>query len=84
MTVSGYKFFDANDNGVKDSEPVLDRWEIELYKDGSFYGSDTTGTIDEGYYEILIMDPGIYTVTENLLADFWIRTNVRARAPRLL
>lgn len=73
MTVSGYKFFDADGNGEYDTgEPDLQYWDIELYKDGALYGDDTTD--ETGYYEIQIKNPGIYTVKEILIADWWERT----------
>lgn len=71
-SLSGYKFFDAGGDGVNDDEPGLENWRIELYKDGSLYGEDTTDA--SGYYEIQIKDPGIYTATEVLLAPWWERT----------
>lgn len=61
-TISGMKFFDGDGDGINDCEPGLQYWEIELYKDGSVYGPDTTDEF--GCYSIEIKDPGIYLIKE--------------------
>lgn len=73
--VSGVKFFDGDNDGVKHtSEPGLEYWTIELYDYTDTKIGETT-TDEDGYYEFTIKHPGTYTVKEVLLEEWWTRTN---------
>ncbi len=73
FTISGYKYFDENENGEVDTdEEGIDDWEFELYYDGTLV--DTTTTDVDGYYEFVVtldgeMDPALYEVREVMPAD---------------
>jgi hypothetical protein len=74
LTISGYKFFDANGNGLKDpGEPGLQNWVIKLDKGSTQYLSPVT-TGANGYYKFTIKDPGTYTVFETQKSPMWIAT----------
>jgi len=76
-TVSGYKFWDINGNGVRDpDEPGLNGWDIKLEDaQGNDVGSAITGDGDwlAGYYEFTGIDAGTYTVRE-VMQDGWRAT----------
>jgi hypothetical protein len=72
--IKGYKFLDADESGDKhSSEPGLEHWTISLYDSDTKI--DETTTNEFGYYEFDIKFPGIYTVKETLIANWWMRTN---------
>jgi hypothetical protein len=73
LTVSGYKFFDAEGNGYRDEgEPGLENWVIKLDTDVQYLPSVTTDV--DGYYAFTIKDPGTYTVSETHKPPMWLCT----------
>lgn len=71
--VSGFKFLDANCNGVQEStENLGDGWTITLF-DALGTPVATTTTDASGYYFFNITTPGTYTVEETPSAP-WIQT----------
>ncbi|WP_158102664.1 SdrD B-like domain-containing protein [Lentzea kentuckyensis] len=80
--ISGYKYHDANRNGVRDAgEPGLAGWTVTLHRDRSDAGEPigpvtTTTTDGNGYYQFPLKNrlPGDYAVTEENRTD-WTRTS---------
>ncbi len=69
--VDGVKYFDENENGVRDEgEPTLSGWEIEL-SDGENVMS--TVTDDNGFYSFTFDQPGEWTVSE-IQQEGWVQT----------
>ena len=75
--IHGTKFHDLNGNGVRDGgEPALGGWEIYIdvnENDQHDTGEPNTITDSSGYYGLLELDAGTYTVAEVLQAD-WDQT----------
>ncbi len=68
MSISGVKFEDVNNNGVKDAgELGLPNWQIKLN------GSITDTTESDGNYKFLNLAAGTYSVTE-VLQSGWTQT----------
>jgi len=71
--ICGYKFYDANANGVWDAgEPVVVGFKIELYTGDTLLATAYTG--DDGSYCFDDLDAGTYTVKEVLPSGSWINT----------
>ena len=72
--ICGYKFYDANANGVWDGgEPPVAGFKIELYDQfGNLLA--TTFTAADGSYCFDWLDAGTYTVKEVLPSSSWIPT----------
>ncbi|MDI6804396.1 MAG: M20/M25/M40 family metallo-hydrolase [Bacteroidota bacterium] len=71
-TVSGLKFWDRNNNGVKDlTEVGLENWEIKL--NGAGTGTRTTMTNSAGEFSFFDVFADYYTLTETVKPD-WIQT----------
>ncbi len=71
-SIAGFKFNDANDNGVFDEgEVLLSGWEIDL-TDGSTTVATTT-TDQTGNYNFSSLVSGVYNVME-VMQSGWIRT----------
>lgn len=69
-TISGQKFYDENQNGVKDpGEPGLPDWVI--FANGTV--NDVAFTDSEGNYAFYGLPPGSYTVSEQLV-NGWTQT----------
>jgi len=69
-SIEGYKFEDANGNGVKDEgDPVLPGWVI--YLEGAV--EESTMTDETGKYVFGNLSPGTYVVSENK-KDGWVQT----------
>ncbi|MBI4547216.1 MAG: M36 family metallopeptidase [Ignavibacteriae bacterium] len=67
-SITGYKFFDADTNGVYDpGEASLYGWEIKIQ------GPRNDSTITYGYYSFSDLPPGTYTITEELMLG-WRQT----------
>jgi len=72
LYVSGYKYLDANKDGKRDpGEQGLQDFTIRVYNETQLYGSAVTSPA--GYYQLLIRDPGNYTVNEVQKTD-WKQT----------
>ncbi|MEM3546880.1 MAG: SdrD B-like domain-containing protein [Candidatus Bathyarchaeia archaeon] len=72
-TISGFKFYDANSNGVWDEdEPAVGGFKIELY-DMDWKLLDTVFTGENGKYCFEGLDAGTYIVKE-VLPSNWINT----------
>ena len=66
--ISGQKFYDLNNNGVRDpGEPALQGWTVHLSN-----GANAVTDIN-GYYYFLNLVPGTYTVTE-VAQSGWTQT----------
>jgi hypothetical protein len=75
--ISGHKWYDANGNGMKDSnENYVDGVEIQLWKNGVMIAK--TYTANGGYYEFTDLYPGEYVIKEVLPANgvdyIWVQT----------
>lgn len=63
-TITGYKFHDINNNGIKDNaDSVMQGWTIELSGNGL---SQTSVTDGNGNYLFTNLPQGTYTITENM------------------
>jgi hypothetical protein len=63
-SISGYKFFDANTDGIyNDYDWPLEGWEIQLYDEFGFYLASTY-TNAEGFYIFENLEEGIYYINE--------------------
>jgi hypothetical protein len=73
VSITGYKFYDANTNGVKDgSEPYIPGWKIEKVPPTP---SDVTYTGASGWYGFLVLpNTGLYTIFEDMPNSFWLPT----------
>jgi uncharacterized repeat protein (TIGR01451 family) len=72
--ICGYKFYDANANGIWDAgEPPVAGFKIQLY-DASNNLIATTFTGSDGKYCFDGLDAGTYTVKEILPSGSWINT----------
>ncbi|MCX6650605.1 MAG: SpaA isopeptide-forming pilin-related protein [Methanomassiliicoccales archaeon] len=71
--LGGYKFNDANGNGVRDmlTERGIAGWEIELYQDGVRIACFTTGV--DGHYAFCGLRIGSYEVRE-VMQSGWLNT----------
>jgi protocatechuate 3,4-dioxygenase beta subunit/uncharacterized protein (DUF2141 family) len=75
--ISGYKWNDTSGDGYWNAtEPRIGNWNITLYR---WNGTDweleaQTSTDDSGYYEFAGLEPGNYSVVEEL-PDGWTRTH---------
>ncbi|MGB7001330.1 MAG: SdrD B-like domain-containing protein, partial [Halobacteriota archaeon] len=73
LSISGIKFNDLNGNGVKDpGEPGLSGWTINLEQPAGTVIKSTT-TAADGSYTFTYLDPGTYTVSEELQPG-WAQT----------
>ncbi len=78
-SISGYKFFDVNNNGVKENgEPGLSNWNIFLNRfvtdsTGTTVMRDTIITNSTGKYLFSFLEPGTYSIKEEALPD-WVQT----------
>jgi len=73
LTVTGVKFFDANGNGLRESEePLLQNWAISIERDGALYVGPIL-TDAGGRYELIVKDPGCYIVAEQG-KYLWVQT----------
>ncbi|MCL7392233.1 MAG: hypothetical protein LZ162_01145 [Thaumarchaeota archaeon] len=71
--ICGYKFYDANANGLWDAgEPAVAGFKIELYMGDTLY--DTAYTGEDGSYCFDNLNAGTYTVKEVLPSGSWIPT----------
>jgi hypothetical protein len=71
--ICGYKFYDANANGLWDAgEPAVAGFKIELYMGYTLY--DTAYTGEDGSYCFDNLNAGTYTVKEVLPSGSWIPT----------
>jgi len=71
--ICGFKFYDANANGVWDAgEPPVAGFKIELYSGATLL--DTAFTAPDGSYCFDGLDAGTYTVKEVLPSGSWIPT----------
>ncbi|MHB9105897.1 MAG: SdrD B-like domain-containing protein [Armatimonadota bacterium] len=70
--IYGYKRNDINADGPAGSNPGLPGWTIQLYRDGAYYGSDTTDV--NGYYAFDNLPAGTYTVRE-VMQNGWYATD---------
>jgi len=72
--ICGFKFYDANANGVwDDDEPAIEGFKIELYDaDNNLIATTFTGS--DGSYCFDGLEAGTYTVKEVLPPDSWIPT----------
>ena len=69
--VDGVKYFDENENGVRDEgEPTLSGWEIELTNGENVM---STMTDDNGFYSFTFDQPGEWTVSE-VQQEGWVQT----------
>ncbi len=69
-TISGVKFFDINQNGIKDTnEPGLSNWVINLTGSVNQY----TLTDNNGYYAFYNLPAGTYVISEELVSG-WTQT----------
>jgi hypothetical protein len=67
--ICGYKFYDANANGVwDDGEQGLSDWTIELWQGGEKIAETTTGS--DGSYCFDELDAGVYVV-EEVAQPYW-------------
>lgn len=72
--VSGYKFFDANRNGIRDSSEIgLSDFKIKLMKltGNQFANYRQTTTDSNGYYEFRNIPPNVYKVIEVPKIGWW-------------
>jgi hypothetical protein len=67
--IYGYKRNDIDANGSAGSNPGLSDWTIQLYRNGAYYGSDTTDA--NGYYDFNNLPAGNYTVKEVIQAGWY-------------
>ncbi len=68
--ISGLKFEDTNGNGIRDGADVpLEGWKIRI--NGAF--TDSVTTASNGTFSFVNLQPGTYTVSEVLQAD-WVQT----------
>lgn len=73
QAISGLKFEDANDNGVRDeSEPALSNWEIKLY-DATENEIAVVSTDGDGNYFFTDLTPGTYIIRETSQTG-WVQT----------
>jgi len=70
--IFGYKRDDINADGPAGSNPGLEDWTIQLYRNGAYYGSDDTD--ENGYYEFPNLPAGTYTVKE-VVKNNWYPTD---------
>jgi SdrD B-like domain/Right handed beta helix region/Carboxypeptidase regulatory-like domain/FG-GAP-like repeat/Prealbumin-like fold domain len=71
ITISGQKFNDLDNDGVKDpGEPGLAGWTIQLDKDANGTVDDTTTTDSSGNYSFTDLGPGTYRVREAVQPGF--------------
>jgi hypothetical protein len=81
--ICGYKFYDANANGLWDAgEPAVAGFKIELYMGYTLY--DTAYTGEDGSYCFDRLDAGTYTVHEVLPSGSWIPTTLTSITVTLL
>jgi len=73
LYVTGYKYLDTNKNGKRDAgEQGLQDFTIRVYNETQhLYGSTVSSPV--GYYQLLIKNPGNYTVNE-LQKSGWQQT----------
>jgi len=73
LYVTGYKYLDTNKNGKRDAgEQGLQDFTIRVYNESQhLYGSTVSSPV--GYYQLLIKNPGNYTVNE-LQKSGWQQT----------
>jgi len=73
LYVTGYKYLDSNKNGKRDAgEQGLQDFTIRVYNETQhLYGSTVSSPV--GYYQLLIKNPGNYTVNE-LQKSGWQQT----------
>jgi len=67
-SLAGNVIWDVDANGEDDDEPRLEGVRITLMSGGDIVGEATTD--ENGHYEFLHLEPGIYTVTEEDLEGF--------------
>jgi serine-aspartate repeat-containing protein C/D/E len=75
--ITGCKFYDKDMDGIRDAnEPLLSGWTIHLdgVTDWGVVVNKTTTTNETGYYEFVEVQPGLYTVSEELKSCFWVNT----------
>jgi cysteine-rich repeat protein len=63
--ISGYKYGDANKNGIDESDSVLSGWEIILAGDRNA----SVVTDENGYYLFSELAPGNYIISEGINSD---------------
>jgi uncharacterized repeat protein (TIGR01451 family) len=76
--ITGCKFYDKDMDGIRDdNEPLLSGWTIHLdgVTDWGLVVNRTTITNATGYYKFVEVQPGLYTVSEELKSCFWINTS---------
>ena len=74
-TKSGYKWFDANADGIWYEEDAIEGWTINLWKyvDDVLTVVDTTETDKEGYYSFALM-PGVAYYVSEAIPSGWVQT----------
>ncbi len=81
--ICGYKFYDANANGMwDDGEPAVAGFKIELYMGDSLLATAFTG--EDGSYCFDWLDAGTYVVKEVLPSGNWINTTPLSKTIDLL
>ncbi|HUS76889.1 MAG TPA: SdrD B-like domain-containing protein, partial [Methanothrix sp.] len=80
FTISGVKFYDANENGVQDSdEPSIPGQPVTLVQNGKEIGNVTSG--EDGSYTFGNLAPGTYEVDDPIIVSVTVKSVVVAPIP---
>ncbi|MCX6674722.1 MAG: hypothetical protein NTY37_13200 [Methanothrix sp.] len=80
FTISGVKFYDANENGVQDSdEPSIPGQPVTLVQNGKEIANVTSG--EDGSYIFSNLAPGTYEVDDPIIVSITVKSLVVAPIP---
>jgi hypothetical protein len=80
LTISGVKFYDANENGVQDSdEPSIPGQPVTLVQNGKLIANVTSS--EDGSYKFVNLVPGTYEVDDPIIVSVSITSVVVAPIP---
>jgi protocatechuate 3,4-dioxygenase beta subunit len=80
FTISGVKFYDANENGVQDSdEPSIPGQPVTLVQNGIEIANVTSG--EDGSYTFSNLAPGTYEVDDPIIVSITVKSLIIAPIP---